>query len=198
MSASSGFRATDRGAVLDLWLVRHAESVGNLDGSAADTVLSPAGRVQARALATRLASESFTEVLCSPLLRARETAALSVPSLPLVQIDALRELESSRRPTFVDPTDPDAVATLLATPLETSESGPAFMARVRTWLRALPADGTVLAFTHFAVIREVLGELLGFRHAPQRIDFTAVFRVSIGAARAEPLVWNDTGHLPKT
>lgn len=180
--------------MLDLWLVRHAESTGNLDGTAADTALSAAGRTQARALAARVAGEPFSEILCSPLVRAQETAALAAPLLRVVTVDALRELESSRRPTFVDPSDLAAVDALLAAPPVPTESGSAFMARVRGWLHALPADGTILAITHFAVIREVLGELLGFRHAPQRIEFTAVFRVSVGPAGCQTLLWNDTSH----
>lgn len=184
--------------MLDLWLIRHAESIGNLDGTAADTALSADGRMQAAALAPRLANESFAEVLCSPLIRARETADLAVPSRPRVLVDALRELESSRSPTFVDPTDAVALRALLTAPALATESGAAFMERVREWLRSLPTDATVLAVTHFAVIREVLGELLGFRNAPQRVDFTAVFRVSVHAAGCDALMWNDTSHLTPT
>ncbi|WP_346660489.1 histidine phosphatase family protein [Nannocystis sp. ILAH1] len=65
--------------MLDLWLVRHAESLGNLDGSEADTCLSPRGQLQAAALAPVLAGESFDSVLSSPLQRALETAALALP-----------------------------------------------------------------------------------------------------------------------
>lgn len=180
--------------MLDLWLVRHAESFGNLDGSASDSGLTPAGQVQAAALTGALSSGSFHEVLCSPLLRALETAARALPSVPGVMVPALRELESSRRPTFVDPADPAAVARLLQAPIESTESGTAFMARVASWIDSLPGSGTVIAVTHFAVIREVLGALLGFRHAPQRVDFTAIFRVRLDAGRCEVLTWNDTRH----
>ncbi len=165
--------------MLDLWLIRHAESIGNLDGTAADTGLSFSGRTQAQALGARLSAESFAEVLCSPLRRAQETAALALPLVPRTSVDVLRELESSRAPTFLDPTDSAVLAALLAAPLDSTESGPAFMNRVTHWLQGLPPEGTVLAITHFAVIREVLARLFGFRHAPQSIGFTAIFRVSV-------------------
>ncbi len=155
--------------MLDLWLIRHAESIGNLDGTAADTGLSVSGRAQAQTLGVRLSAVSFAEVLCSPLRRAQETAALALPLLPRTTVHDLRELESSRTPTFIDPTDSAALDALLAAPLDSTESGPAFMSRVTSWLQGLPREGTVLAITHFAVIREVLARLFGFRRAPQSI-----------------------------
>jgi phosphohistidine phosphatase len=55
-----------------LILVRHAQAApGEPD---ALRPLTPAGRTAARALADRLAAERPDAVLCSPLLRARETA----------------------------------------------------------------------------------------------------------------------------
>ena len=60
-------------------IVRHGESEGNLastlQGCRLDTVLSPRGRRQAEALAIRLAGEPIDAVVCSPMARARETAA---------------------------------------------------------------------------------------------------------------------------
>ena len=55
-----------------LFLVRHAEAApGEPD---ALRPLTPAGQAAARALAKKLAAEQLDAVLCSPLLRARETA----------------------------------------------------------------------------------------------------------------------------
>ena len=55
-----------------LFLVRHAEAApGEPD---ALRPLTPAGRDAARTLGERLAAEQPDAVLCSPLLRARETA----------------------------------------------------------------------------------------------------------------------------
>ena len=55
-----------------LFLVRHAEAApGEPD---ALRPLTPTGRASARALGEQLATERLDAVLCSPLLRARETA----------------------------------------------------------------------------------------------------------------------------
>jgi phosphohistidine phosphatase len=57
-----------------LFLVRHAEAApGEPD---ALRPLTPAGRALARELGEQLAAEEPDAVLCSPLLRARETAEL--------------------------------------------------------------------------------------------------------------------------
>jgi phosphohistidine phosphatase SixA len=55
-----------------IFLVRHAEAV---PGEPDDLrPLSPEGKASARALGERLATENIDAVVCSPLLRARETA----------------------------------------------------------------------------------------------------------------------------
>lgn len=61
-------------------LVRHGETAWSLDGrhtGRTDLPLLPAGEAQARALRPTLAAFTFTAVLTSPLVRARETAALA-------------------------------------------------------------------------------------------------------------------------
>ncbi|MFV8749053.1 histidine phosphatase family protein [Nannocystaceae bacterium ST9] len=143
----------------ELWLVRHAESVGNRDGSGSDSELTPEGREQALALVPALIAVRFDRVLCSPLLRARQTAAIALPDANLEIEPRLRELVVPGE-RFVDVAGlgPERLRALLN---ETSsepaaETGKAFMTRVREWLAELPEQGKVLAFTHFAVIREAL------------------------------------------
>jgi broad specificity phosphatase PhoE len=101
-----------------LWLVRHAESAGNLArdraelqgleriimeaGRDAEVPLSPLGEQQARALGRWIGGlphdEQPTAILTSPYLRARRTAELAVEAaglrgLPLVVDERLRERE---------------------------------------------------------------------------------------------------------
>jgi len=58
-------------------LVRHGETEWSLDGrhtGRTDMPLLPEGEIQARALRPILSGFTFATVLCSPLIRARETA----------------------------------------------------------------------------------------------------------------------------
>jgi broad specificity phosphatase PhoE len=76
-----------------LRLARHGESEGNfagsLQGSRYDTPLSARGRRQAEALAIRLADEGVDAVWASPMVRARETAAIvAAPHGLSVSVDA--------------------------------------------------------------------------------------------------------------
>ena len=63
-----------------LWLVRHGETEWSANGrhtSRTDLDLTEAGVEAARSVAEKLAGTSFDQVLTSPLLRARRTAALA-------------------------------------------------------------------------------------------------------------------------
>lgn len=184
--------------VLELWLVRHAESLGNLDGSDADTPLSPRGREQAAALAARLVGEVFDLALSSPLLRARETAAIALSGRTFDVEPSLREFVGVRE-RFVDVSrlDPGALRELLRPgpddpPVET---GRAFMARVRAWLAALPVAGRVVVFTHFGVVRECLNALFPEAARVQGIGRAAISRVSVSPAGHELVALDERRHL---
>ena len=60
---------------MEIVLVRHGESLGNIvDYDCPDPELTEQGLRQARLLAKRLENEHFDHILCSPLVRALETA----------------------------------------------------------------------------------------------------------------------------
>lgn len=64
----------------ELLLIRHAETEWSLTGrhtGRTDVPLTDAGRAAASALEPLLAARTFAAVLCSPLSRARDTAALA-------------------------------------------------------------------------------------------------------------------------
>lgn len=179
--------------MLDLWLVRHAESRGNLDGTGSDTDLTLAGEEQARRLGHALSSVGcdFDHVWTSPLLRARRTAAMVLPGAAPIVDARLSELEGSSDPTVVDPTNIDQILALLARPARVAESGQAFMARVRAWRDELPAAGRAIVFTHFGVVREVIATYLGFRRAPQKMGYASVFRLAIKGGSAMLFAWDE-------
>lgn len=67
-------------ALQQLWLVRHAETPWSVAGrhtGRTDVPLTDGGREHARTLGPALAGREFALALCSPLERARETAALA-------------------------------------------------------------------------------------------------------------------------
>lgn len=184
--------------VLDLWLIRHAESVGNVDGTAADTTLTARGFAQAAALRHALAGETFDAMFVSPLVRARRTfdAALA-PLVPVVDVrlsefvppPSARVLDTSRMSL-------DALLALAEQkPSGSGESGLAFKARVAAWCDALPTSGRVLVVTHFGVVREILARYVGFADAPQVIAHASIHRIAIGEGAVRVVAWNDTAHL---
>ena len=62
-----------------VWLLRHAETEWSRDGlhtGRTDIPLTDPGREHARGLRPTIAGHEFALVLCSPLIRARETADL--------------------------------------------------------------------------------------------------------------------------
>jgi len=66
--------------VTQLFLIRHGETAWSLSGqhtSRTDLALTPHGEAVARQLAQRLAGKSFSQVLTSPMQRARHTCELA-------------------------------------------------------------------------------------------------------------------------
>ena len=79
---------------VELWLVRHGETAWSRDRrhtGLSDIPLTEHGREQAAALRPLLAAQTWDAVLCSPLSRARETAALALPDVTPVFDDDLVE-----------------------------------------------------------------------------------------------------------
>lgn len=175
-------------AAVDLWLIRHGESIGNVDGTDADTALSPRGCEQARHLVPVLKTVPFDVVWTSPLRRARQTAELALPSASPTIDERIAEFRTGPPVQFIDPSSCDFVqfgVPSLAPAYGPIETGKEFMARVKAWLEDLAA-GRVVAFTHFGVIREILATFVGFRNVPQEIPHASVYRIDLGAAA--PLV----------
>ncbi len=185
--------------MLDLWLVRHAESLGNLDGTDADTPLSARGRLQAAALGAALADLRFDRVLCSPMLRARETAALALPD-HAVELDVrLREF-SPPREEFCDVSGLDAGQLLALTrslpPREPPpETGREFLVRLHGFLAALPESGRILVCTHYGVVRELLALLQPGAPRVQGHGQAAISRVQRSPEATRVIAVDQRGHL---
>lgn len=160
---------------LDLYLIRHAQTIHNTEGryssSTDDAALTPEGERQARALHLPQAPQVWS----SPARRCLQTAALASLSAPHLS-SALLEADFgemaghtwSELETRYGPQPRDWIETL-SDPTSGSgppggETGQAFHTRVQTWLDALP-DETNLAFTHAGFILATLRLTVGLSAA---------------------------------
>lgn len=144
-------------------IVRHGETEWSLSGKHTgntDLPLTETGRKRAAALAPMLASRSFELVLCSPLLRARETCALAGFDEARVQLcDDLREWDYGSYEGLTTPEiwDSDPDWSLWRDGCPGGESPSQVGARAdRAIERLRAADGDAIAFAHGHILR-VLG-----------------------------------------
>ncbi len=197
--------------MLELWLVRHGETVWNAAGrvqGSSDPELSETGREQARRLGLRLERTTFTSVVSSDLRRAVQTAQSALPGV--IQTDPrLRELDfgawEGQTWGEVAAADPDALAAWYANPYVHAPTGgesyAALEKRTRGWLETLPKSGRVLAVTHGGPIRSLLYGLTGvpdghtWRFDPGPASLT---KVTLGEYGAILHTVGDTAHLEVT
>lgn len=72
----SGFAAEDTGQGLDVYILRHAETVGNVTGDYSDKnqkTFSPFGKRQVAGIAKKLEDYTFDHIICSPTWRTQHT-----------------------------------------------------------------------------------------------------------------------------
>lgn len=160
---------------MKLLLARHGETGDQYAGryiGAHDPPLSATGRQQARRLATTLPA-GVTRCLCSPMLRARETAELALEgrTCRTEVLDSLREIHFGRWEGLsfaeIAAHDHDLVVDwqrdALAFQFPDGEHTLGFWHRVQEALQAILAlhEDTVLVICHGGVIRAILCSLLG-------------------------------------
>jgi broad specificity phosphatase PhoE len=159
-----------------LLLARHAETGPGYRGcfvGSSDVPLAGDGPEQAKRLAALAATYRPEICLCSPLLRARQTAlpVAAATGLPIVVDDELREVDFGRweAKTFgqIRATDPELVRQWAAWredfAFPDGETLQGFNQRIRKTaeqLTSLEAE-TVLVISHGGVIRTMLCHLLG-------------------------------------
>ncbi|MBS2029694.1 MAG: histidine phosphatase family protein [Deltaproteobacteria bacterium] len=187
--------------MLELWLVRHAESEANagLVGDVVDCALSHKGVRETDRLRAHLAPVRFDAIHSSDLRRCAQTASLAMPD-STIQFDArLRELVTGPETAVVDldKLGLDAVLRSVAAPEQPAESGLAFRARVKAWLDELPKTGRVLAFTHTQVVREVLSLLLSSEARPTSavVANASITRMEIAASTTRLVAFAAIDHL---
>jgi probable phosphoglycerate mutase len=161
--------------MITAYVVRHGQTEWNLAGrlqGRADSPLTALGRAQAIASAARLAECDPDALYCSPLGRARQTAAAvsAACGLPVRVLDGLAELDAGQA-EGVQLAElrnwPEAVtraADRYAHRWPGGESYPDAEPRARAALAAIRADGhqRVAIVSHGQLGRLLLAELLGW------------------------------------
>ncbi|MEU6483893.1 bifunctional RNase H/acid phosphatase [Streptomyces sp. NPDC046887] len=212
-----GWATADLGAPATLVLLRHGETAltpqKRFSGSGgSDPELSEAGRRQAEAAAAMLAARgTVQEIVTSPLLRCRQTAAAIAERLGLdVQVEqGLREADFGAWEglSFAEVKEryPDDLDAWLSSPKAAPTGGESFaavtrrVAAARDRLVERHAGRTVLAVTHVTPIKTLVRLALG---APPE----SLFRMELSAASLSAVAYyrdgnasvrllNDTSHL---
>ncbi|MEM8613232.1 MAG: histidine phosphatase family protein [Cyanobacteria bacterium P01_H01_bin.105] len=213
------------GDYLKLLLIRHGESVGNVEGcleGQTSTALSANGKRQAQQLSTYL--QSYPQPLCicsSPLQRATETASYlaAIANCSLQLESDLQELHQGifQGLTWAEASHryPQICATLTATldyqPVPGAETLIAAHQRAINWYQALwqryPAGGWVWVVTHGGFMQPLIRVILGCDRTWQiPIHHTALFEFWLlrpeqsQTSQHNPECWkilrfNDTPHL---
>lgn len=190
-----------------LYLIRHAEAVGNAEGRIMgwrDLPLTERGRAQARALGGWCASQglSFAQVFASDLTRAWETAtilaATTASPAPLPR-PALREVGRGE----LEGRTPAEARTLRRTAvrLEPAAAVTARIAQVGAELRRAALTQTVAAVAHGGSVARLLRFYLGLSPEPGpgettfSLHNTSVSILAFGPGRPTILAVNAIPHL---
>jgi probable phosphoglycerate mutase len=195
------------GAATELTLVRHGRTIWHRENryaGASDVPLDEVGRAQAAALAHWARNHPHDAVACSPLHRARETAAPVAEALGLsAEVNpALREMDfgiaEGRTLAELHREHPDAAAAFVADPANRPFPGaepPEQVAeRVLGALRAIAGrhpGASVLVVGHNTALRLALCGWLGialerYRDVLPRLENAAVTRLRLSADPCRP------------
>lgn len=202
--------------MLSLYLVRHGQTDASLDNRFAgriDPPLNATGLAMAEALAARYGRERWAEIVASPLLRARQTAAPTARAAgkDVIIDDGLIEIAygewDGRAEAEVECEDPARFLAWSSHPGNVAPPGGESGAEIA--LRALAAverirarvhSGKVLVVSHKATLRVLICALLGIdvdnfrRSIAQKVCVVSI----IDFKPSGPLlqVLGDTSHLP--
>lgn len=179
-------------------LIRHAEHADfnqRLSGRGPGVGLTEQGRAQAAALGRRLAPRGVTRVECSPLERARETAAAIATACglaPPAVIEALTEIDMGDwTGRALDEFGDDAAWRAWneqrgSARIPGGESMREAQVRLVGHMAASPPEGTVVMVTHCDMIRAAVAYVLG-------LSLDHLLRFDIGPASVTGVAMGDWG-----
>jgi len=210
-----GFRTSgDEPRGTRLVLVRHGEAhcnvAGVVGGPRGCTGLTPLGRTQARALAERLARtrefDDAVAVYTSVLPRAKETAALVAPSLPVLEHREDCDL-CELHPGLADAMDWDEMIATFGGPDWDVDPRQPFAPEGESWidfyercvaafwrLRATHPTGVVLLFVHGGVIEQAMKLAMGSDPAARlrlRTEHCSLTEIELDGDAVRLLRYND-------
>jgi broad specificity phosphatase PhoE len=185
---------------VEVWLARHGEHRAASARRIADEGLSERGEAQARRLAAALRGVPLTSCMCSPLRRARETAALVLEGrdVPLVVEESLAEgsagdleglsLDEAKARHPSDFRLGETVVPRLAAAERTAPGGETrerFLGRVERAERAVRdaldgGEGALLVVSHGGLLNYLLQRLVGAPlrdEVPFGFDYCGVAKV---------------------
>jgi broad specificity phosphatase PhoE len=185
-----------------LWIVRHGETTWARLGrhtSHTDVPLTERGRAEGVAVGRRLAGQSFSLVLSSPMARALDTARLAGFGDRVEVTDDLREwdygLDEGRKTPEIRAERPDW--TIWRDGPKDGETARSVAARVdRVIARVRESEGDALAFAHGHVLRALTARWLGLPVRDGRLFELATATISVlGWEREQSVIerWNMPG-----
>ena len=193
---------------VQLYLVRHAQSEWQVArNSDLDSGLTRLGHRQAERMgdwlargAGRHAQRRVASLCCSPLRRARDTAAYASEALdlPLVSNDSLREAPfhvADHLPRSVDPLAPSAPATVSATYAEFSMQASYALRDLLEMART--HGGPVLAVAHGGLLKTLLRRVVGSENVCFQIYNTGLVVLEWTDGRWYLVHLNLCEHLPE-
>lgn len=199
-----------------LLLIRHAQSQANKEGRVQgwlDSELSELGHRHARLISRRVASNfRVSQIFCSPLIRARQTASYlsELLELPLTLNDDLKEQNlgplSGLTKTEIRQRYPhleDAWNNNLPRPAMAGlESDDQFSIRVQrainSILNSVSPNSTTAVFAHSGSLNQMLKNWLKITHGGQltfSFNNTSLTIVDVYATYVRLVLLNDTHHL---
>jgi broad specificity phosphatase PhoE len=180
---------------MTLYLVRHGRAVAGVEHL--DPGLDTVGRSQAKHVAEALRGRGATRLVCSPLRRARETAAPIAEALSLTL-----EIRDEIAEVFDPSMNANARSAMLAPFLsgmwsEQSAELRAWREGVLTCLTGLGGDKTIVV-SHFVAISAAIGASTGDdRVAPCALANASITTIEVSGAKLDLRRPGEIAHLPK-
>lgn len=186
-----------------LVLLRHGQTEWSRDGrhtGRTDVALTALGRHQATAAGPALARWTFAQVRCSPLGRARDTAALAGHDGAEVDEDLLEwDYGAYEGITTAEIREEHPGWTVFDGPVPDGETPEAVGARAdRAIERARAVDGDVLLVAHGHLLRILAARWIGRPAVDGRLLALSTASISVlGWERQQAVIesWNSTAHL---